>query len=116
MEGRFSEVQTPDRARAHSSPESLCTTTTCRCRSRGVVGLRSYPRASQSESFAQSCKRTSKNSPSETVWKFGVGSESELRKRPTGLEGVPIGRLLPPKKRAWDAFSYFPNSFSTHSG
>jgi hypothetical protein len=34
-----------------------------------------------------------------------------LLKRPRGAEGVPIGRLLPPKKRCRDAFSYFPNSF-----
>jgi hypothetical protein len=29
---------------------------------------------------------------------------------------VPIGRLLPPKERGRDAFSYFPNSFSTSFG
>jgi hypothetical protein len=56
--------------------------------------------------------RSSQNLPSETVWKFEMGPESGLRKRPEGIEGVPIGRLLPPKKRARDAFSYFPNSFS----
>jgi hypothetical protein len=52
----------------------------------------------------------------ETVWKFGIGPESGLREQPRGVEGVPIGRLLPPKKCGRDAFSYFPNSFSTHSG
>jgi hypothetical protein len=35
-----------------------------RSRSRGVVGLRSHPRASQSEIYARSCKRTSENSTS----------------------------------------------------
>src|SRR5215207_1732683 len=59
---------------------------------------------------------TSQNSPSETVWKFGMGPKSGLRKRPKGVEGVSIGRLLVPKKRSRDAFSYFPNSFSTHFG
>jgi hypothetical protein len=39
------------------------------------------------------------------------GFRMELLKRPRGAEGVPIGRLLPPKKRCRDAFSYFPNSF-----
>jgi hypothetical protein len=48
----------------------------------------------------------------ETVWKFGMGPESGLRKWPRGVEGVPIGRLLAPKKGGRDAFSYFPNSFS----
>jgi hypothetical protein len=52
----------------------------------------------------------------ETVWKFGMGPESGLQERSEGIEGVPIGRLLPPKERGRDAFSYFPNSFSTHSG
>ena len=33
----------------------------------------------------------------ETVWKFGMGPERGLRKRPGWVEGVPIGRLLPPK-------------------
>src|SRR5215212_7838690 len=43
---------------------SLCTTTTCRFRSRGVVGLRSHPHASQSEIYARSCIRSTQNSPS----------------------------------------------------
>src|SRR5918994_7247307 len=47
----------------------------------------------------------------ETVWKFGMGPERGLRKRPGWVEGVPIGRLLPPKKCSPDAFGYFPNSF-----
>jgi hypothetical protein len=53
---------------------------------------------------------------SETVWKFGMGPKLGLRKRPKGVEGVSIGRLLVLKKRSPDAFSYFPNSFSMHSG
>jgi hypothetical protein len=55
--------------------------------------------------------RTSENSPSETVWKIGMGPESELRKRPRGVEGVPIGHFLGGKKHGRDAFGYFPNSF-----
>jgi len=47
----------------------------------------------------------------ETVWKFGMGPKSGLRKRPKGVQGVSIGRLLAPNKRSQDAFSYFPNSF-----
>src|ERR687898_547557 len=47
----------------------------------------------------------------ETVWKFGMGPERGLRKRPGWVEGVPIGRLLPPKKCSPDTFGYFPNSF-----
>ena len=47
----------------------------------------------------------------ETVWKFGIDPKSGLRKRPKGVEGVYIGRLLAPKKRSRDSFSYFPNSF-----
>jgi hypothetical protein len=57
--------------------------------------------------------RTSENNPSETVWKFGMGPKSGLRKCPKGVEGVYIGRLLPPRKCRRNAFSYFPNSFST---
>jgi hypothetical protein len=49
--------------------------------------------------------------PGETVWIFGMYPESGLRKRPRGVQGVPIGRLLAPKKCARDAFSYFPSSF-----
>jgi hypothetical protein len=40
----------------------LSSTTTCRPRPRGVKGLRSHPRASQSEIYARSCIRTSQNS------------------------------------------------------
>src|SRR5918995_2644873 len=47
----------------------------------------------------------------ETVWKFGMGPERGLRERPGWVEGVPISRLLLPKKCSRDAFSYFPNSF-----
>src|SRR5215208_7024800 len=43
---------------------SLCTTTICRSRSRGVGGLRSHPRASGRAFYARSCIRTSENSPS----------------------------------------------------
>jgi hypothetical protein len=46
----------------------------------------------------------------ETVWNFAMSPESGLRKRPRWVEGVPIGCFLAPKKRAPDAFSYFPNS------
>src|SRR4051794_11859693 len=42
-----------------------------------------------------------------------MGPESGLRKWPRGVEGVPIGRLLAPKKGGRDAFSYFPNSFKS---
>src|SRR5918995_1903643 len=49
----------------------------------------------------------------ETDWKFGVDPESGLRKRPRGVEGVSISRLLPLEKGASDAFSYFPNSFGS---
>jgi|SRR5215208_4984184 len=59
---------------------------------------------------------TSENAPSQTVWKFGVDPELGLRKRPRGVEGVSIGRILPLKKGAPDAFSYFPNSFSKSFG
>ncbi len=45
-----------------------------------------------------------------------MGPESGLQERSEGIEGVPIGRLLSPKERGRDAFSYFPNSFSRHSG
>jgi hypothetical protein len=45
-----------------------------------------------------------------------MGPKSGLRKRPKGVEGVSIGRLLVPKKRSRDAFGYFPNSFSMHAG
>jgi hypothetical protein len=41
-----------------------------------------------------------------------MGPESELRKRPRGVEGVPIGHFLGGKKHGRDAFGYFPNSFS----
>src|SRR5215204_3108945 len=43
---------------------SLCTTTTCRSHIRGGSGLRSHPRASQSEIYARSYIRTSRNFPS----------------------------------------------------
>jgi hypothetical protein len=43
-------------------------------------------------------------------------SESEHRKRPTGVERVPIGRFSPPKKHGPEAFGYFPNSFSRRLG
>ena len=45
-----------------------------------------------------------------------MGPKSGLRKPPKGVEGVSIGRLLAQKKRSRDAFSYFPNSFSTTLG
>jgi hypothetical protein len=41
-----------------------------------------------------------------------MGPDSGLRKRSTGLEGVPIGHFLGGKKHGRDAFGYFPNSFS----
>jgi hypothetical protein len=44
------------------------------------------------------------------------GADSGLRKQSRGVEGVPIGRLLRPKKCARDAFSSFPNGFSTKVG
>src|SRR5215212_2864989 len=59
---------------------------------------------------------TSQNSPSETVWKSGMGPESGPRKRSRGVVGAPIGRSLGGKKRDRDALGSFPNSFSTHSG
>jgi hypothetical protein len=43
----------------------------------------------------------------ETVWKIGMGPESGLRKRPRGVEGVPIGHFLGAKKHGRDAFGYF---------
>jgi hypothetical protein len=58
--------------------------------------------------------RTSENTSSETVWKIGIGPESGLRKRPRVVEGVSISHPLPQKKHGREAFSYFPNSFSTH--
>jgi capsular polysaccharide biosynthesis protein len=36
---------------------------------------------------------TSENASYETVWKFRMGHQSVLRKRPRWAEGVPIGRL-----------------------
>jgi len=54
--------------------------------------------------------------PSETVWKIGMGPESGLRERPTGVEGVSIRALLVAPEARSDAFGFFPNSFSTHSG
>jgi hypothetical protein len=42
-----------------------------------------------------------------------VDPELGLRKRPRGVEGVSISRLLPLEKGAPDAFSYFPNRFSS---
>src|SRR5215217_4813090 len=50
----------------------------------------------------------------ETVWKIGMGPESGLRKRPRGVEGVPIGHFLDGNKHGQDAFGYFPNSFSEY--
>jgi hypothetical protein len=56
--------------------------------------------------------------PSEALLSIGKGHcpESGLRKRPTGVERVPIGRFLTPRKRGPEDFGYFPTSFSTHSG
>jgi hypothetical protein len=59
--------------------------------------------------------RTSENTPSETVWKIAMGSEIGVPEAAKRAERAPIGRLLPPKKHAREAYSYFPNSFSTHS-
>src|SRR5215212_1364022 len=60
--------------------------------------------------------RTSEKAPSETVWKIGMGSEIGFRRPQRGAQRASIGRLLPPKQHAREAYGYFPNSFSTHSG
>src|SRR5215218_3137690 len=79
---------------------SLCSTTTCRTLSRGVSGLRRHPRGSRRAFYARSCIRTSENSPSETVWKIGIGAESGFRRGPRGGEEAQIGRFLESKKHA----------------
>jgi hypothetical protein len=53
------------------------------------------------------------NNPSETVWKIGISREMGFRRRSIGAKEAAIGGFLPPKKRAQEAFGYFPNSFST---
>jgi hypothetical protein len=60
--------------------------------------------------------RSSQNSPSETVWKFGIGPEWSVRERPRGVQGVPIRSPLATTEARSDAFGYFPNRFSTHFG
>src|SRR5215213_11825826 len=55
---------------------SLCNTTTCRDHPRDVDGLKSHLLASRRAFYARSCKRTSENTPSETVWKMLRGRPS----------------------------------------
>src|SRR5215207_3160887 len=57
-EGRFVEVQIPDRLGSCSRPESLCATTTCCSLPRRVMGLRSHPRGPRKASYARSSMRT----------------------------------------------------------
>jgi hypothetical protein len=45
-----------------------------------------------------------------------MGSEIGFRRPQRGAQRAPIGRLLPPKQHAREAYGYLPNSFSTHSG
>src|SRR5215204_1764930 len=54
----------------------------------------------QDRGYARSCNPTSENSPSETVWKFGIGPESGLRERPRGSKESQFGRFLLPERRA----------------
>src|SRR5215217_5461486 len=67
------------------------------------------------DATVRSARRTSQNTPSETVWKIGRGPEWGPRRPPGGHEGKSIGRLLAAKIYALEASGYFPNSFSTHS-
>src|SRR5215203_1729448 len=97
-------------------PAYRSTTTRCRPPPCGVKGLRSHPRASGRGIYAQSCKRTSENSPSETVWKIAEGVSPRLsggKKRPNWDSFHPSWPLSEPP---FGTYSEFPNSFSTHFG
>src|SRR5215218_9554206 len=86
---------------------SLCTTTTCRPPASVVHGLSGHPRGSQRVFYTGSCKWTSENSPSETVWKSGIGPEWGLLPLFLAALGPPFGSILSPQRRAPDALGYF---------
>src|SRR5215211_7445030 len=66
--------------------------------------------------FQTVSRRSSQNSPSETVWKSGIGPEWGSESGQEEWKESPFGCILSPQRRAPDALGYFPNSFSTHSG
>src|SRR4051812_18527935 len=61
--------------------------------------------------YARSCKQTSENTPSETVWKIGQGPEIEVPKAVKWGRRGPLVRFLPSKWHDRGTFCYFPNSF-----
>src|SRR5215208_983486 len=61
---------------------------------------------------ALGARQTSENSPSETVWKSGIGPEWGSESGQEEWKESPFGCILSPQRRAPDALGYFPNSFS----
>ena len=78
----------------------------------GVIALRSPPYKWMGEEHPYPFhSQMAKVERGETVWKIGMCPESGLRKRPTGVERVPIGRFLPQKKPGSKAVSRFSKLF-----
>jgi hypothetical protein len=60
--------------------------------------------------------RSSQNSPSETVWKIGIASSLRPHQWAMGVEKHHFAVLCHRTYTIERPVSYFPNSFSTHSG
>ncbi len=61
-------------------------------------------------------RRTSQNTPSETVWKVHMGFALGSRKPEKRVEKRPYRHVALLKTRDLDPSSYVPNSFSAHVG
>jgi hypothetical protein len=59
-------------------------------------------------------RRSSQNSPSETVWKFGMSPEAGPVGPPGGADRLLFAPSWRQQRTVERPSSYFPNSFSTH--
>src|SRR5919107_5648400 len=62
------------------------------------------------------CLRTSENSPSETVWKFGIALSSGCHLWAKGCDKALFGRFQRSEEDDQNPFGHFPNSFSAYFG